>query len=79
MRMFEGRKRKPPPEGKGKKRFPYDLSIIPPGTWALVARYFLATFLIMEKKVDVDEKKKYVAERKSQTEKYALRSLRSTR
>lgn len=41
-------------------------------------RYFLATFIIIEKKVKTDRrtKKKYIATKKSETEAHALRIMR---
>ena len=75
-RAFEGRKRRPPTPGRGWEKLPWGLRLLPPWTRALVARYFLATFPIIEKKIMVDGKKKYLAAAKTLAEGKALRSLR---
>lgn len=54
----------------------WGLRLLPPYTRALIARYFFATFPIIEKKVVVYWKLHYVATRKSETERLALRSMR---
>ena len=49
---------------------------LPPWTRALVARYFLGSFPIIEMWEDVGEKRKYAAAVKSMAENRALRTLR---
>ena len=66
----------PPPPGRGKEKLPWGLRLLPPWTRALVARYFFATFPIIEKEEKVDEKKKYLAPEKTPAEVKALSSLR---
>lgn len=73
---FDGRKRKPPPAGRGKKRLPWSLRLIPTWKRQLVVRYFFATFSIIEKKMEAEGKTKYLAAAKSSSEVKALRSLR---
>ena len=74
--VFEGRRRKPPLAGRGKAKLPWGLHLLPPWTRPLVARYFLATFPIIEKRETVDGKNKYLAAVKTPAEVKALRSLR---
>lgn len=73
---FEGRKRRPPPPGRGKKKLPWGLRLSPPWTRTLVARHLFATFSIVAKKMKVGKKQKYVAKSKSDTERIGLRSFR---
>ena len=75
-KAFEGRKRRPPKAGRGKEKLPWGLRLLPPWSRALVARYFLVTFPIIEKRVTVAGKKKYLAAAKTPAEVKALRSLR---
>ena len=75
-RAFEGRKRRPPTPGRGEDKLPWGLRLLPPWTRALVARYFFATFPIIEKKAMVHGKKKYLAAEKTPAEVKALRTLR---
>ena len=62
--------------GRGKKKLPWGLKKLPPWTRALVARYFLGFFPIIERWEDVGGKRKYTAAVKSRAEKRALRILR---
>ena len=75
-RAFLGRKRKAPAAGRGKEKLPWGLTRLPPWTRALVARYFLGTFPIIERWEEVGGKRKYVAAAKTPAEKRALIILR---
>ena len=75
-RAFAGSKRKALSERSGKVKLPWGLRRLPPWTRALVARYFLGSFPIIERWEDVGGKKKYVAAAKTQAEARALRILR---
>ena len=74
--MFEERRRKPLPAGRGAKKLPWGLPLLPPWTRALVARYFLATFSIVKKKAEVEGKTRYVSAVKMPADTKALHSLR---
>ena len=54
----------------------WGLRRLPPWTRALVARYFLGSFPIIERWEDVGGKRKYMAAAKTQAEARALRILR---
>ena len=60
----------------GKKKLPWGLTKLPPWTRALVARYFLGPFPIIERWEDVGRKRKYASAEKTGAEKRALRFLR---
>ena len=75
-RAFEGRVRKVGLVGRGKEKLPWGLTKPPPWTHALVARYFLGSFPIIERWEDVGGKRKYAAAVKTRAEKRALRILR---
>jgi len=75
-RAFAGRKRTAPPVGRGQAKLPWGLTLLPPWTRPLVARYFLGSFPIIERWEEVGGKRKYAAVAKSQAEKRALRILR---
>ena len=75
-RAFDGRKRKAPTVGSGKVQLPWGLRRLPPWSRALVARYFLGSFPIIERWEEVDGKRKYTAAGKSPAETRALRILR---
>ena len=75
-RAFAGRKRRAPLEESGKVKLPWGLRRLPPWTRALVARYFLGSFPIIETWVEAEGKRKYVAAAKTQAEARALRILR---
>ena len=62
--------------GKGKEKLPWGLTKLPPWTRALVARYFLGSFPIIERWEDVGGKRKYAAAVKSRADERALRILR---
>ena len=62
--------------GKGKEKLPWGLTNLPPWTRALVARYFLGSFPIIERWEDLGGKRKYAAAVKTRAEKRALRILR---
>ena len=57
-------------------KLPWGLRRLPPWTRALVARYFLGSFPIIETWVEAEGKRKYVAAAKTQAEARALRILR---
>ena len=75
-RAFEGRVRKVGLVGSGKEKLPRGLAKLPPWTRALVARYVLGTFPIIERREDVGGKRKYATAVKTRAEKRALRILR---
>ena len=75
-RVFDGRKRKAPAAGRGNEKLPWGLRQLPPWTRALVARYFLGSFPIIERWEEVDGKRKYIAAAMSPAERGALRILR---
>ena len=54
---------------------PWGLKRLPPWSRALVARYFLGSFPIIERWEDVGGKRKYAAAAKSQAETRALRII----
>ena len=76
---FAGRKIKALSVASGKVKLPWGLRRLPPWTRALVARYFLGAFPIIERWEDVGGKRKYVAAAKTQAEARALRILRILR
>ena len=62
--------------GNAKEKLPWGLTKLPSWTRALVARYFLGSFPIIERWEYVGGKRKYAAAVKSRAEKRALRILR---
>ena len=76
VRAFAGKVRKVGLLGKGKEKLPWGLTKLPPWTRALVARYFLGSFPIIERWEVVGGKRKYVVAEKTRAEKRALRILR---
>ena len=62
--------------GSGKEKLPWGFTKLPPWTRALVARYFLGSFPIIERWEVVGGKRKYAAAEKTRAEKRALRILR---
>ena len=72
----DGRKRKASAAGRGKEKLPWGRLRLPPWTRALVARYFLGSFPIIERWEEVDGKRKYTAAAKTPAEARALRILR---
>ena len=73
---FRRRKRKPPTAGRKYETLPWGLRLLPPWTRPLVARYFFATFPILEKKEEENGKTAYSPAAKTAAETLALRSLR---
>ena len=61
--------------GKGQEKLPWGLTNLPPWTRALVARYFLGSFPIIERLEEVNWKRKYTAAAKTPEGARALRIL----